>query len=200
MGLAALVGGFGAMSVPKGGSAHRRLGQLFVLGMAGAIVAAVPVLWATRNLFLTGMGLVAAYMTFMGWRLARTRGQLGAPERGVARGMMVAGSLFGLLGLRVLLGGQSLGVVAAAMGFGSVALGRQHLRWMSADPGQREPWVTQHIGAISGGLIAGLTALGAAAGTNYLPVVPEPVYWLGPALILGPIFRRFATYHKETFR
>ena len=49
--------------------------------------------------------------------------------------------------------------------------------------------VAEHLGSIGGGLIAGLTAFGAAAGTNYLPQVPEPVYWLAPVVVLSPLFQ-----------
>jgi hypothetical protein len=47
-----------------------------------------------------------------------------------------------------------------------------------------------HLGAIGGGLIAGLTAFAAAVLTNYVPSVPEPLVWLAPTALLSPLLQR----------
>ena len=54
----------------------------------------------------------------------------------------------------------------------------------------RRRWVAMHLGAIGGGLIAGLTAFSAAVRTNYLPSVPEPLVWLAPTALLSPLLQR----------
>ena len=160
--------------------------------MAGAIVAATPVLVATENAFLTGMGAFAAYMTFTGWRIARQRDAAGGRlDRAASFGMQVGGFAFAAFGLRALLsGGGPLASVPLAVGLGAALFARSHLRWFAAPPEGRRSWRAQHLGAMGGGLIAGLTAFGAAGGTNLLPAVPEPVWWLGPTLILAPLLRR----------
>ncbi len=191
VGVAALVGGFGALAVTKGSALHRRLGLLFVGGMSGAVVAATPVLLATGNVFLSGMGAFAAYMTWTGWRVARRKAAAGGPaDQGVSAAMMVVGAAFALYGAAALVRGRPLGLVPVAMGLGAVAFARSHWRWFRADRATRAPWIAVHLGAIGGGLIAGLTAFGAAALTNYLPAVPEPVVWLAPTVVLGPLLRR----------
>lgn len=191
VGVAALVGGFGALAAPKGGLAHRRLGLVFAAGMALAIVLAVPVLVATQNIFLTGMGAFAGYMTWTGWRVARHKAAAGGwLEQTVSLAMMAGGIAFAAFGLRALLGGLVLGLVPLAMGLGAGAFARQHWRWYRADRATRGPWVAVHLGAIGGGLIAGLTAFGAAAVTNYVPAVPEWILWLAPAAVLSPLLVR----------
>lgn len=191
IGVLTLVGGFGALATQKGSPRHRWFGRAFVIGMAGAIMAATPVLVVTGNLFLTGMGGFAAYMTYTGWRLARAKGQAGGPgDQAVSVAMIVGGLAFAALGAKVLLRGNGLGIVALAMGLGSATFAGVHLRWFRADRATRTTWVSVHVGAIGGGLIAGLTAFGAAAGTNYVPAVPEPVWWLGPTVVLGPLLAR----------
>ncbi|MBL8619405.1 MAG: hypothetical protein JNM72_27570 [Deltaproteobacteria bacterium] len=193
VGLLALIGGTGAILTKKGSPAHRRAGQLFMLGMAGAVLFAVPVLIATGNLFLTGMGAFAAYMSWTGWRIARQRAAAGGPlDRGVSGLMIVLGLLFAAFGaIRFAQGAGGLAVVPIAMGLGSAAFARQHLRWYRAPAAARRPWVAEHLGAAGGGFIAGLTAFGAAAGTNLLPQVPEALLWLAPAAVLSPLLMRW---------
>lgn len=190
IGIVTLIGGFGALIAKKGGAAHVWLGRLFAGGMALVIVAAIPVLMATENLFLTGMGSFAGYMTWTGWRIARAKNASGtATDLAVSTAMIVVGLAFAAYGALALLRGSGLGMVALAMGLGAAAFGRKHVRWFRAPVATRTPWVGEHLGSIGGGLIAGLTAFGAAAGTNYLPQVPEPVYWLAPTVVLSPLLQ-----------
>lgn len=193
VGLLALIGGLGALLTTKGSPWHRRWGRVFMLGMAGAVLFAVPVLIATGNLFLTGMGAFAAYMSWTGWRIARQRAAAGGPlDRGVSGLMIVLGLLFAAFGaIRLVQGAGGLAVVPIAMGLGSAAFARQHLRWYRAPAAERRPWVAEHLGAAGGGFIAGLTAFGAAAGTNLLPQLPEALLWLGPAAVLSPLLMRW---------
>lgn len=193
VGVFALIGGAGALLTKKGSPAHRRWGQLFMAGMAGAVVFAVPVLIATGNLFLTGMGAFAAYMSWTGWRIARQRAAAGGGLDQAVSGLMIAlGLLFAAFGgLKLAQGAGPMAAVPIAMGLGCAAFARQHLRWYRAPAAARRPWVAEHLGAAGGGFIAGLTAFGAAAGTNLLPQVPEPLYWLGPAAVLSPLLARW---------
>lgn len=192
VGLLALVGGVGALVTSRGSPRHRWFGLTFVVGMAGAVLAAIPVLVVTQNVFLTGMGGFAAYMTWTGWRIARQRSRAGGRlDQATSLLMILAGLGFAAWGLlKLLQGAGSLAIVPVLMGGGSVLFARQHLRWFRADPATRRPWIAEHLGAIGGGFIAGLTAFGAAAGTNLLPMVPEAVFWLGPAALLIPVLRR----------
>ena len=198
--MATLIGGFGALVAKKGSPTHIWLGRLFAGGMALVILAAIPVLVTTGNLFLTGMGTFAGYMTWTGWRIARAKNAAGgAGDLAVSAAMIVLGLAFAGYGGLALARGHSLGGVALAMGLGAAAFGRRHWRWFRAPVATRVPWVAEHMGSIGGGLIAGLTAFGAAAGTNYLPQVPEPIYWLGPVVVLSPLLQRAsARYRRST--
>jgi hypothetical protein len=191
VGVLALVGGIGALAVQKGSPIHRWLGRAFVVGLLGAALAAQPVIWVTGNLFLGGMGCFAAYMTWAGFAIVRCREAAGRPvDQAISAGMIVIGLAFAAYGVRALLAGSALGAVPVAMGLGSALFARHHLRWFRAPRSSRRSWVAMHVGAIGGGLIAGLTAFGAATLTNYVPMVPEPVVWLLPTAILSPLLRR----------
>lgn len=191
VGVLALLGGFGALAARKGSRLHRLAGRVFVVAMAGAIVVAVPVLVATGNLFLTGMGGFAAYLTWTGWRIARLKSGPASPlDRAVSVLMIGAGLGFAGYGAWAVTRGVMLGLVPVAMGLGGAWLAVGHLRWFRTPIDRRGPWVPQHLGAVGGGLIAGLTAFAAAALTNYLPAVPEPLVWLAPGAILGPLLAR----------
>ncbi len=190
-GVLALVGGFGALLVAKGSPAHRWLGRLFALSMAGATLAAAPVILVTENRFLAGMGAFAAYMTFIGWRIGRQKERAGGRlDQAVALLAVVGGLGFAIFGASALLRGHALGLVPVAMGLGAALFARVHLRWFRGDRATRRRWVAMHLGAIGGGLIAGLTAFSAAVLTNYLPSVPEPLVWLAPTALLSPLLQR----------
>lgn len=191
VGVLALVGGVAALLTRKGSPAHRWAGRTFALSMLLAIVAASPVLVATRNPFLTGMGSFAGYMTWMGFRLARLKdGDGTAFDRGVAAGAIAAGLGFSVWGAFALARGNLVGLVPVAMGLLFAGFGREHTRYLRAPRAERGPWVAAHLGAAGGGLIAGTTAFAAATLTNFVPSVPEPIVWLAPAAVLGPILRR----------
>ena len=191
LGVMALIGGTGALLSPKGRPAHRWLGRIFVVGLLGASAAAVPVMWATSNLFLAGMGAFAAYMTFLGWQIARGKSQAGGlVPQAASVAMIGVGLLFAAYGAVYLAQGAMGGLVPLLMGLASAAFATGHLRWLRANRATRRDWRAVHAGAIGGGLIAGLTAFAAATLTNYVPSIPEPVIWLTPAAILAPLLRR----------
>jgi uncharacterized membrane protein len=90
-GLALLLGAV-ALSVPKGGTLHRRSGQLFVGAML--VMAATAAILGN-----VGGGVMTAYFVVTAWRT------VGAESAGSGRVLAVAAATAGGLGLLTLLGG-----------------------------------------------------------------------------------------------
>ena len=191
LGAAALLAGGVALFARKRRGRHTRGGVAFVALMAAAIAAAIPVIVLSRNLFLGGLGAVAAYLVVAGWRLGRLR----PPARAAAfdpAAAAVAMALFGgfiAFNLYFVARGQLLGLAGAGIGFLGFQSARGHRRFLRAPEQDPRDWVAHHGETMGGAFIASMTAFFAAAMTNVLPGVPEFLIWLAPIALLVPVLR-----------
>jgi hypothetical protein len=193
LGILALIVGFVAVFARKRRGRHTSLGAAFVILMLLAIMASAPVIVLSGNLFLGGLGAVALYLVLVGWRIGKLRPpaqQATLLDRGFVLLSLTLFVLFMLFGLRYVLQGQMVALVAIAIGYlGAKSAWDHHCFFRDPEGGERS-WMQHHGGTLGGALIASVTALCAAVLTNYLPQVPEFIVWLVPIVLLIPMIRK----------
>lgn len=192
-GIGALIAGAVAWSLRKAPGAHPRAGRIFFVAMATTIGFALPILVRDRNLFLTGLGSVAALLAWGGWRVAVLRPPAKLPSAAERRALdtaLVLLAAFAAHGALAVARGHWLGLALT----GIAALGLSNgwsLRRFFADPqGGSRGWVELHLRLAGGSFVAGLTAFSAAVLSNLWPTVPEAWFWLGPPAAGVLVLRR----------
>ena len=63
----------GAISTKKGGTVHRFCGKVFVCGMTGIFITAIPLSLMKNDLFLFLIALLSYYLALSGWLFAKNR-------------------------------------------------------------------------------------------------------------------------------
>jgi hypothetical protein len=165
-----------------------------MITMGLAIALANPVIVVRKNLFLTGVGLLVLYHAFMAWRLARLRPPRHLPSRadrvlqGIAAAVFVVFAIYGVL---LLASGIVMGIVPIVLALASLGSVRYFARFLAQDRFEPGAWIHEHMRAVATAFIASITAFTTATAPRLLPDVPEPIWWLGPAALLTPLFMSF---------
>ena len=194
LGVVGLIAGMVAVLAPKKAGRHVLAGRVFAVVMLMSVVAIAWPVWRKQNVFMLGLGTVAAFAIVEGWRaLLRFRGDL-SPQPGwmdhAVAGWTILVSLglggFGAWGL------WSRGNPLFAVCLGFAALGSSLVRdawrrWHSDVP--RKQWLAVHIGHMSGGLGAAVTAAGVVNLEAYLGGW-QWVLWVGPTVVGSMLAQR----------
>lgn len=189
----AIAAGLVAFFAAKRRGRHTRAGLVFVGLMVAAIAVATPVILLSGNLFLGGLGLVALYLTLSGLRIGQLRPPARRPtviDKALVAAALVLFVLFLGFGLRVLVGGNTLGLAALGIGGLGARAAASHLRFFLRPETDPRSWMEHHGSALGGGCIASVTAFSAAVVTNLLPGVPEFLVWLTPIALGVPVLAR----------
>ena len=136
------------------------------------------------NLFLLLVAIFSFYQALTGWRIARNR--TGQPSRldWVAAGAMTtAGAGMIVFGGRMLLSGETLGIVMLAFGGIGGSFGLYDLRRFRRKPLTGKRRIAAHLSRMLGGTIAAVTAF---VVTNF-QFSPAFVLWLAPTIALVPL-------------
>ena len=192
-GIVALSSGLAALLLRKKRGRHTQFGLAFFGFLMAAIASAVPVIALSQNLFLAGLGSIALYLAVMGYRIGTLRPPLAPPSRGdwacVWVGL-VGFAAFALWGIRVLVGGHSLGIVVIALGALGASSAWKHRRFFADPQGDPADWMEQHGGTLGGAVIAASSAFSVAALSNWFPDFPEWIFWLAPVVLLIPVLNK----------
>lgn len=190
LGALAIAAGVVALFAVKRRGRHTTAGLAFVGLMVAAIAVATPVILLSGNLFLGGLGAVALYLTLSGLRIGQLRPPARMPtrlDRALVAASLAVFVLFLAFGLRVLVGGNSLGLAALGIGGLGARAAASHLRFFLNPAADSRPWTAHHGSALGGGCIASVTAFSAAVLTNAVPQVPEFLVWLTPVALGVPV-------------
>ena len=185
-GFAALAAALVAASVKALGMSHRvhvLSGRVFVGGMLGIVVTALPLALLGGSLLLFLVAILSGYLAFAGWREAVRRTGSGAGlDRAAALLMVLAGAAMLGWGALLLIGENSGGIVLVAFGSIGLSLSVSDLRRMRR-PSDRVERIVNHMSRMMGATIAVLTAF------LVVNVRFEPgwVVWLAPTAILTPL-------------
>jgi hypothetical protein len=199
IGLCAIAAGSLALAAPKRPGLHPWAGRAFLITMGLAISVAAPVIFAGGNLFLMGMGLLVVYHGLCAFRLARLQPPRQLPaafDRLLHPIFALAFGAFVAYGGAAWAQGSSMGLVAVVLGGISLVSVRRFHRFTNQAEFAPSAWVAPHIQGMAAAFIASLTAFGAAAGPRVVPQLPDWVLWLGPTLVLTPIFVWLGRPHR----
>lgn len=191
-GLALLLAGVALFSQKRRGR-HSKAGMGFVFFMLLAIFVSIPVIVLSQNVFLGGLGAVALYLTISGLRLGMLRPPSHAvpfADRALVLTFMALFAVFVGFGLLVVVRGQMLGTIAAAIGWLGLKSCIDHHRFFARPEQDQKGWMIHHGSALGGAFIASVTAFTAAVVTNLLPQVPEFFVWLTPIAVLIPALNK----------
>lgn len=154
-----MICGFISLVVKKGGVAHKRFGRWFfycmlVTAIISAVVANMP---NHKNYFLFSIGLFSSYFLISGYRSVNFRKKEAGlvPDKVIAVVIVVVGLTMILY--PVLLTG-SLNIVLLIFGMIGLLFGARDLSLLRNRPRLRKAWLRLHLGKMSGGYIAAITA------------------------------------------
>ena len=189
LGLICLVSGAVALLSVKRRGRHPIAGKLFAVSLGLLFLAILPNIMAANNVFLLGLGWLAVYAAFEGWRaLRRFRGRV-PPEPDAID--------YGLNGITVVMSviligfgawvffdrGHTLGLVCFGFGgLGALLVGAAVGRWRS--PPEPRGWLAVHIGLMCGAFSAALTTVLAIQLSGHVDGY-EWVLWVTPAVVMS---------------
>lgn len=186
-GFSALVAGLiatGTMFFDSPHKWHVRSGAVFVWGMVGIVITALPIAWIKGNYPLLLIAIFSGYLALSGWRYAKNRA--GTPTRmdWGRVGVMGAASIAMILyGISIINRGNLSGItllVFGAIGGGLATFDGAVLRKGGAKGKTR---IAHHLTMMLAGFIATATAF---LVTNF-SFQPAFVLWLAPTVLLTPI-------------
>lgn len=193
----------------KGTNAHRKLGLVYVAGMAWIFISALLIITFYRfSAFLLVVGVVSFYAAFTGYRVTK-RKNIGEEKwyDWLASGLT---ALFGagLLGYGFYVSqtfgfGHPLVILSFLFGFFTALAAFSDLRFfLKPTPDLYKLWwLRQHISAIGGSYIAAITAFAVQNGNLFMPGSDyQWLLWIIPTVIFSPVIamyqRRYKTRRK----
>lgn len=174
-----------AIGTTKGGTWHRRSGNIYVLAMLLVTLSTCALVAIRPNLFLFVIGLFSFYLVFTGWRAAMLRdGRPRWPDHLAGLAMGATGLVMMGLGLNGLLGAGGAQPVILLV-FGSIGLTMALSDWRDwrAGPVTGKARIARHLTR----MLAGTTATITAAVVVNLSFLPALVTWLGPTALITPV-------------
>jgi hypothetical protein len=163
---------------------HVFSGKMFVFGMAGIVVTAIPITLIKSNYPLLLIAVFSGYLALAGWRYAKNRTGVPNTIDWVRVGVMTASSILMLIyGAWMIHRGDLNGImmiVFGSIGGGLCLFDTYTLRTGRAKGKTR---VALHLTMMLSGLIATVTAF-AAVNFTFEPLF---VVWLTPTLLITPI-------------
>ena len=171
------------LATKKGGSQHKFFGKLYVGGMLGVFLSALPLAVLKINVFLFLIGIFSFYLVFSGFRFARNR--TGRPK--ICDWIAVSLMLLSAIGMWV----ASYSFYSAENDqwvtlfiFGAIAtiLGTtDSVTWAKREATGKKR-ITRHLTNMMAGTIATVTAV------LVVNVATDPVWiaWIAPTVVISP--------------
>lgn len=185
-GFAALAAALVAASVKALGLPHRwhvLAGRVFVAGMFGIFLTAVPLSLIGGILFLLLVAILSLYLAIAGWREAVRHRSRGAwIDRVAPIAMILAGTAMAGWGVLGLVAGNFGGIVLLVFGAIGLLVSIEDLRRIGRRVEGRAR-IAHHMSRMMGATIAVVTAF------LVVNVHFEPgwIVWLGPTMLLTPV-------------
>ena len=172
-----------ALATKKGGSQHKFFGKLYVGGMLGVFLSALPLAVLKTNVFLFLIGIFSFYLVFSGFRFARNR--TGQPKiwDWIAVSLMLLSGI-GMWVLSYSFYSAENGQWVTLLIFGAIAtiLGTTDAVTWSKQEATGKKRIARQLTNMMAGTIATVTAV------LVVNVATNPVWiaWIAPTVVITP--------------
>ena len=200
-GIIALVVGPVALFVMKGGNVHRASGKIFFWAMTWIFLSAVCLSIYKWIPFLLMIAFFSYYSVIIGYRSIYQK-QL-HQGKGIMWYDWVALIISGLFNNGFVIWGVYLAYtgqlgffayLSIAFGMGGLIMVIGQIKSFLSPPLDKHRWLYAHIGNMTGGFIAAVTAFS----TQVMTFLPGVIQWIWPALVGVPIsFYWISTYQRK---
>ncbi|MGE0589760.1 MAG: hypothetical protein AB7O48_14380 [Cyclobacteriaceae bacterium] len=177
-----------ALAVVKGGYVHRITGKVFFWCMTIIFVSAVILSTLKSIPFLLMIAIFSYYSVIVGYRSVYQKAS--DPRKRVKWYDWVAVTISGLFNLAFVIwgflhinNGSFLYYLAIGFGIGGLLVVWSQLRVFTRTYSDKRQWLYSHIGNMTGGFIASVTAFS----TQVLTFLPDAFQWVWPSVIGVPI-------------
>ena len=184
----------------KGDKTHKLVGKGFLYGMLTAGFMSFVLSILHPNPFLFMVGILTVFSVGTGQRYLSLK-ELGNGQKPLLIDwtltimMLLAGIVFVGMGINYLIKGENFGIVFIAFG----ALGLRNVysdfNYYRGIIDYKNYWLIQHIGRMSGGFIASVTAV-LVVNAKYFMFIPYPLLWLLPTIIISPLIASWVKKYK----
>lgn len=188
----------------KGDKTHKLVGKGFLYGMltAGAASFILAILHPSPFLFM--VGVFSVYLVGSGQRYLSLK-ELNKGQKpmfidyALSIFMFIAGVLFIGFGVSTLIKSNEFGIVYIV--FGSLGLRFVHRDFNNFRGKVKyvNYWLLEHIGRMSGGFIASVTAFLVVNG-RYFPFIPDALLWLLPTILIVPLIVKWSVKSAVKFK
>jgi uncharacterized membrane protein len=185
----------------KGDKTHKLVGKGFLFGMltAGFMSFALSILHP--NAFLFMVGVLTIFLVGTGQRYLSLKGLADGQKPllvdwALSSMMLVAGVVFVFLGAKyVLFEGSNFGIVFIVFGTLGLRNVYKDFHYYRGIVDVKNYWLLQHIGRMSGGFIASVTAV-LVVNAKYFTFIPYPILWLLPTMLILPLVASWVKKYK----
>jgi uncharacterized membrane protein len=190
-GTVGLVCGLINMVRRKGDKTHKLVGKGFLYGMLTSGFTSFALSILHPNLFLFMVGVLTVYSVGTGQRYLSLK-DLGNGQKPLLVDwvltimMLLAGIAFVGIGINLIVKGNNFGIVFIAFGGLGLRNVKNDFNFYRGIIDVKNYWLIQHIGRMSGGFIASVTAV-LVVNNKYFSFIPEVLLWLLPTLLIVPL-------------
>jgi len=184
-GIALVLGGI-ALIAKKGGRIHKKFGKGFYYAMLISAILAfiVAVMPGHKSPFLFSIGLFSSYFLINGYRSLRfkRKGVDFRLDKFIAYFIILTGLT--MVWYPIVLNG-AINIVLFVFGLAGLCFGIRDIRLLRNPQQLRKKWLAIHLGSMTGGYIAAVTAFFVVN-----QILPELLNWFAPTVV-GSIYITF---------
>ncbi|WP_264529688.1 hypothetical protein [Flavobacterium sp. N502540] len=180
-----LISGTGSVLVKKGSALHKRMGNLFSIGMITSSLISIPICWMPKhqNIFLFLIGLFTIYLVISGNRALNFKHKTKADfyDKLISGTMLFLSVIMISIGIYYQLNSVQNSILFTFFGgFGLYMTVKDFIFFKNVS--KTNNWLSKHIGKMIGALIASVTAF-IVAGIG----LGNMITWMAPS-ILGTFY------------
>ena len=190
-GTVGLTCGFVNIVRKKGDKTHKLVGKGFLYGMLTAGFMSFALAIMHPNPFLFMVGILTIFFVGTGQRYLSLK-ELGKGQKplfidwALTIMMLVGGIAFVGIGLNNMIKGITFGIVFIVFGLLGLRNVYNDFKFYRGNINVKNYWLIEHIGRMSGGFIASLTAV-LVVNYTYFSFMPNVLLWLLPTIIITPL-------------
>jgi uncharacterized membrane protein len=183
----------------KGDKTHKLVGKGFLYSMLTAGFTSFALAILHPNLFLFMVGVLTIYSVGTGQRYLSLKNLANGQKPllvdwALTIMMLITGIVFVAIGINNVVKGNSFGFVFIAFGGLGLRNVKNDFNYYRGIIDVKNYWLIQHIGRMSGGFIASVTAV-LVVNSKYFTFIPDALLWLLPTILIVPLIISWSRKH-----